>query len=373
MLKVTEFINNNSNWREILSEPPYCLRIKDDGGFTLLKYSQIDSDFNIEIVRECRGLILDSNLRPVCVPFYKFGNYGESYADEIDWATARIEEKLDGSLIKVWHYDGHWIVSTNGTIFAKKANVGFEAERDDALDIVPVVYSNFGDLFEAAVKSARLDFATLNPQYTYMFELVSPHNRIVVPYASIDLYHIGTRDNVSLKELEVDIGIKKPKTYECGNLPDLIAMAAGLRYSDEGYVVRDAAFRRIKVKSPAYVAVSHLISGMNEKRLIELLRTNESDEFLTYFPEYLPHIETLREKIDRFANYLDSVIQEKITGATYETRKDFADMATKTKCPAFFFNYYDGKAKAPLEWIWTLSNEKIIEQLEKVVGSGHDV
>jgi len=84
ILKVIELIKNNPNWREILSESPYCITIKDDGDFILLKYSQIDSDFNNEIVRECRGLIIHKNFNPVCVPFYKFGNYGESYADNID-------------------------------------------------------------------------------------------------------------------------------------------------------------------------------------------------------------------------------------------------------------------------------------------------
>ena len=183
---------------------------------------------------------------------------------------------------------------------------------------------------------------------------------------SIDLYHIGTRDNISLKEFEVDIGIKKPKTYQCNNLNDLIEMASKLRYCEEGYVVKDEDYRRIKVKSPAYVAISNLISGMNEKRLLELLRTNEVGEFLTYFPEYKPHIETLKNKIDDLTDYLDSVIRKKIIPIHYETRKEFAEMATKTKHPAFFFIYYDGKIKNPQEWIWSLTNDKIIEQLEKI-------
>ena len=49
-----ELIKSNNNWREILSGPPYNIAVKDDGGFILLKYSQIESDFNEEIVRECR-------------------------------------------------------------------------------------------------------------------------------------------------------------------------------------------------------------------------------------------------------------------------------------------------------------------------------
>ena len=296
------------------------------------------------------------------MPFYKFGNYGESYADKIDWNTAKAEEKLDGSLIKVWCCNDNWIVSTNGTIFAKKANIGSENEIPSAA----AVYKNFGDLFEAAAADAKLDITALNPQYTYMFELVSPYNRVVVPYETINLFHIGTRDNTTLKELEADIGIAKPKTYQCNNINDLIEMASKLRYCEEGYVVKDANYRRIKVKSPAYVAVSHLISGINENRFLELLRTNEAGEFLSYFPEYTVHIDALKNKLASFEQYLAAVIKEKITHVNYETRKDFAEMATKTKYPAFFFNYYDGKAKTPDDWIWSLTNDKIIEYLGKL-------
>ena len=365
ILKVIEYIKNNQNWREVLSGAPYCINIKDDGGFILLKYSQIDSDFNNEIVRECRGLIIDKNLNPVCIPFYKFGNYGEPYADNIDWATAKVEEKIDGSLIKVWNYDEKWIVSTNGTIFANKANIGSDSDNNNEIK-TDTKYSNFGELFEEAAVRAGLDINSLNPQYTYMFELVSPYNRVVVPYEEIDLYHIGTRDNISLKELDIDIGIKRPVMYQCNNLNGLIEMASKLRYCEEGYVVKDADFKRIKVKSPAYVSVSNLISGMNEKRLLELLRTNEVGEFLTYFPEYRPHIENLKHKIDCLIEYINSIIQEKIAPIQYETRKGFAEMATKTKYPAFFFIYYDGKVKTPQEWIWSLTNDKIMEQLERL-------
>jgi len=90
------------------------------------------------------------------------------------------------------------------------------------------------------------------------------------------------------------------------------------------------------------------------------------DEFLTYFPEYQSYIETLKEKINRLIKYLNSIIQEKIVPVHYETRKDFAEMATKTKYPAFFFIYYDGKVKKPQEWIWSLTNDKILEQLGKL-------
>ena len=362
MLRVIEYIKNNQDWKTTLTAEPYNLSITDDGNFTILKYSQINSDFNNEIVRECRGLIIDKECNPVCIPFFKFANYGEPYADEIDWDSAIVEEKIDGSLIKVWHYGGSWIVSTNGTIFAKNASIGAE----DGIELkASNKYATFAELFESACANARLDFSSLDHRNTYMFELVSPYNRIVVPYESIDIYHIGTRDNTTLQELEVDIGIKKPKIYQCGNLNDILEMASRLRYSEEGYVVKDKHYRRVKVKSPAYVAAHHLISGMNEKRLLELFRTNELSEFLTYFPEYKPHADALSAKIERLVQYLDDLLDAKVNGLHYETRKDFALVATKTMFPAFLFSYYDGKAKAPSEWIWAMANDKIIEHLSK--------
>lgn len=361
ILKVIKFIKSNPDWRSILSGEPYNLTIKDDGDFTILKYSHIGSDFHDEMVRECRGLIMDKNLNPVCIPFFKFGNYGEGYVEDIDWETAKVEEKIDGSLSKVWNYSGEWIVSTNGTIFAQNAVIGSENEMT-----LNTQYKNYKELFNAAAIIVGLNVDLLNPQYTYMFELVSPFNRVVVPYDSFMLYHIGTRDNTSLCELDIDISVKKPRTYKCNKLEELIKMASKLRYCEEGYVVKDKNYKRIKVKSPAYVAVHHLITGMNDRKLLELLRTNEIDEFLTYFPEYKKYIEELSKKIKMLTSYINNIIESNIQGVIFETRKDFALMAAKTKYPAFFFKYYDGKVKEPLEWIWSMPNDKILEQLDKL-------
>lgn len=360
-MKVINFIKSNSDWRDILSKEPYNLTINDDSGFTILKYSQINSDFNNEIVRECRGLIIDQSLNPVCIPFYKFGNFGEPYADIIDWATAEIEEKIDGSLIKVWSYDRRWIVSTNGTIFAEKAVIGSE-RKDKSCN----KFKNYAELFYAASKIAGLNIESLNPRYTYMFELVSPYNRIVVPYDSIMIYHIGTRDNVSLKEIDIDIGICRPKAYSGKNLGEVIEMASKLGYCDEGFVVKDSLYKRIKVKSPAWITAYHLVNGMNEKRLLDIIKHNELEEFLTYFPEYKSYTDGLIKKIKRVDDYINTVIQSKIYGNHFETRKEFALLALSTKYPSFFFGYYDRKYADPNEWIWSMANDKILEQLDKL-------
>ena len=59
MIKIINFIREHDNWEELLSSPPYSLSIKRKDTRILFKYSQIDSDFSLEIDREARGLILE--------------------------------------------------------------------------------------------------------------------------------------------------------------------------------------------------------------------------------------------------------------------------------------------------------------------------
>ena len=100
---IEDFINNTPNWERVLSSDPYCITVKKDGEYFLLKYSQIDSDFSNEIVQQARGSIFKMvNDKAVCVcrPFRKFHNIQESNAAEIDWDTAYVQEKVDGCFTK---------------------------------------------------------------------------------------------------------------------------------------------------------------------------------------------------------------------------------------------------------------------------------
>jgi hypothetical protein len=140
MLYIQEFIKSHpDNFKELLSVKPYAIKISEDDNFMMFKYSQIESDFNNPIVRECRGIILDkSDWSIACHPFHKFGNYGEGYVPDIDWESAIVQEKVDGSLIKLWfnQYTNDWQWSTNGTINAFDASL-----QDNILGI-----KSFGDL-----------------------------------------------------------------------------------------------------------------------------------------------------------------------------------------------------------------------------------
>ena len=357
MLKIINFIREHNNWEELLSSPPYSLSIKKKDTRILFKYSQINSDFSLEIVREARGLILeDKTWKIVCYPFKKFFNYGEAYADEIDWETAKVTSKEDGSLIKIYHYNGEWRVGTNSTI-----------DAEDAVLNSPY-YKNFMELFNVAADNCELDFDKLNPNYTYLMELCSCHNTIVVPYNEPKLFHIGTRNNITYEEVEVDIGIEKPKQYMLSSLDDCIAMAATFDFTKEGFVVVDKNYHRIKVKSEDYVRVHRLANNgsITLERAIDLIRMNELEEFLVYCPQYTDFINDVRHRFNKFYSdiYLN-VNMALIEKMDCETRKDFAAVAKTFKYPMVWFKVYDTKSFNIDAWINSLTTAKLASYLEK--------
>ena len=354
MLKLLDFIRENIDWEVQLSNAPYHIRIKRSDGFIIFYYG-IEADFRIDVVRECRGIILDEtdDYQPVCVPFFKFGNYGESYADDIDWNTARVQEKIDGSLIKVWCHKGVWRVSTNNTINAEDATTN---NRENS----------FLNIFHQAWVHTGKQFSDLNPDYTYMFELVSPQTRVVIPYMETKLYHTGTRDKNTLQELHVDIGIEKPKEFSISTIEACIEAAKNLDKYHEGFVVVDSRWRRIKIKSPLYVAIHHILNNISsDKRIIDLIVSGEDAEVVSYFPEYAEMFNAMRERMDRFIAYNEQEL-ETVKNAAYPTQKELAEYVTKTICPACLFSVTNGKSKSVKDFVYSMPTNKIIAYLDKL-------
>ena len=60
--KIGEFCLAHDNWMELLSEEPYCLKIREDGDYVLFMYNQLASDFTYDIVKEARGIIFKKGM-----------------------------------------------------------------------------------------------------------------------------------------------------------------------------------------------------------------------------------------------------------------------------------------------------------------------
>lgn len=375
MLKVQEFIKSNANWRELLSSAPYFIKISDDTMFgrnlVLLKYDQLNSDLGNDIVQECRGLILDSDTFDiVSYPFNKFFNYGEVHAAGIDWGSAYVTQKLDGSIIKIVRLGYDFLISTNGCIDAYKCGLPNDFGSP---------YENFGELVMEGFKHYGIyisDFPTLFAEgFTYIFELTSPWNQVVVKFEETKMNLIGVRDNNTCQEIfykdhPLANVFNTPKIYPIKSIEDCVQAAKELPENNEGYVVCDKDFNRIKVKSPLYLQLHYMAGNQvwSPSRVMDIIRANEVSEYLAYFPKFKIAFDELNAK------YLDLI--RKVGGIKVEidnlrssgkinTKKELASWVFSDKdrksLQGFVFGYFDGKHNTALEWIVGLRTQQILD------------
>lgn len=357
---ISFILDHPDDWRQLLSGPPYNLTIKDDVPYTIISYHQFESDFQLPLVRECRGLILrdaDGCPEVACRGFDKFGNYGESYCPEIDWSTARVQTKVDGSIIRLWYEGepekGDWHVSTNGVIDATKALVGTNHTR------------SFEALFWESANRQQLNLAKLDRDCTYMFELVGPENRVVVYYTEPMIFHIGTRENRTGLERSTNIDIPRPAEHRFQTLSECIEGAKRLPVSEEGYVVVDATWNRVKIKSPAYVALHAMLNGpMTTERIIRLIRQGDVADLTAYFPEYSAKVKDVQGMIAFTCDHLQVRITE-LASQEFSTQKDFALAVKDDPQSAFFFDWRK-KGTTPETWLSQLSDMKLAAMLDAI-------
>lgn len=339
---LVDFMNTYPDWRERLAAKPYYLRIHDekigDTSYTIVKYSA-ESDFGIQLVREARGPIftMDENGEWICVAraFDKFFNWAEKWSDveEIDWETAEVQQKVDGTLLKIWFDNNQWIVSTNGMIDAFNANCGD---------------TSFGTVAMRIIDQIPEFWSSLDSNYCYMFELTSSQNRIVVHYEGERLWYLGRRNMISGEEdadgLELK-GLWYPQRYPLYSLSDCVNAAKTLGEDEEGYVVVDSQFHRIKVKGSEYLRL-HRIRGngvLTIARVIQLWQQELLDDFVGCYPEYQEFVDKVLHSIENLMSISDMAFHS-VKGTSYD-RYEFAQKALNYDpiIRAYMFARYDDK------------------------------
>lgn len=353
-LKVLKFINKNRNWEEELSSPPYNLIIKRKGQYILLKYDQLNSDMSNDIVQECRGLIIKPDLfaltsnppikqyQIVSMRFTKFFNYGQEEAAKLEF-PCEASEKIDGSLIGVW-YDKEtgWHVSTSGNIDAKDAPINIGS------------INNYRELFDLAW--GDLNFNILNPECTYMFELVSPYTRLIVPYKETRLYLLAIRNNITLEEFQRNSipviakllfgdKITAPKSFFCNSIEEIQKAVEELTEDSEnfeGFVLCDKYFNRIKLKSSTYTNL-FFIKGegiFSDKKILQIILDEQDDDILGHFPEYKEDFNRIRRGLSNLIQNMKNNINE-VKKWKELNKKDFAAKVKDFKYRDILFKAYN--------------------------------
>lgn len=299
----------------------FSIKVKEyEEGLLVLNYDQIESPKAHPIVIECRSLILDKEFNVVSRSFDRFFNLGEQpqTQEHIDWNSAVCYDKVDGSLIKIYHCNGKWEIATRGTAFAESASNGFDITfRQLVLKALDLSEDDFQKAF-----SENFDDCV-----TYIAEITSLENRVVRRYDGYKLHYLAARNNNTYEyedwsEECASVGMQRIGQYKFSTVEDCVAMAGQLKDLDEGYVLYQDGKPVCKIKSPAYVAVHHLRGeGLNPKRISQLVLTGEEEEYLKYFPEDRDHIEPY---VDALAKVKTQMVQVYERHKDIESQKDFA-------------------------------------------------
>jgi hypothetical protein len=352
----------------------FKLKIRTYENKVILKYDQIESDMSLKEVQECRGLILDRNNWDVLsFSFKKFFNYGESNSARIDLASAVVLEKLDGTLIQLYHdpYKDEWIAGTTGT-----------AEGEG--EVNSKYGTTFNDLFWKTLEKYSFDNNKLHKGFTYMFELTTPENIVVKPHTESNATLIGMRSNVIFEEFKHDeliavgeyLGIPVIKCYDFTSLSfdELNNSLKNMPWSEEGYVVVDKYFNRVKIKNPEYVAVHHLKSKNAEHNIINIIKSNEIEEFISTFSERKDEILKLKENYDKLISDLSQIWVEldyiKPKDKSSLEKKNFAlavfEITKKYNLELFsnlYFSLENGRVNSINEYILEYDNKKLYKIL----------
>lgn len=306
----------------------------------LFKYSQIASDMSLPMVQECRGVILDEadHWDVVSRSYEKFFNDGEPNAAEIDWVTARVQEKVDGSLCTVFEYAGTWHVATTGSPDASGP------VNDSAITFAALFWQTLGLYLGEDWETAPWESA----DWCYLFELTTPQNRVVVNHLTAGLALLGVRDRTSgawVKTLDTTMAKVVPpvREYPLQSFADIQATFQSMDpLQQEGYVVVDALGNRVKVKHPGYVALHHMKDGMTPKSMLEVIQRNEVPEVTVHFPKLAEAFSAIKADYDALAGAIDTAYAPI---KDIETQKDFAAQALVFPYSAALFDLRKNKAE----------------------------
>ena len=365
MALIQEFLRKGGLIEDLTKTKKYSLKVKRHNEFkslVLFKYSQKKSSFAEPMVCEARGLILDEqdNWKIVAYPYNKFFNANEKFSKPILEIFKEngftVYEKVDGSLMTLYFYGNKWNVATSGTPDASGI-----CHKNAQLTFANLFWQVWNEL------GYKLP-STEDQNKCFMFELLTPHNQVIVPQSSNRLVFHGVRNLDTLQE-------EKPEQYSKYNwelisvydhetLDDALVTAyeADPKFT-EGYVITSKDFHRVKAKGKEYVALTY--GGNNNKTpsFLDIVMRGEQSEYIATFPDSENKINSLTRQ---YRNLSDGIMGK------YNQWKDLSMSEIKNNIATEKIQYGRciellklGKISSPDEWLKKLSKTKLKKFMRK--------
>jgi len=329
--RLKDFISSAEQGKVYMQESP-C------GNLVLFNYTpetQFSRDWD-SITLASRGIIFEKDSGSIIArPFGKFFNM-EEHAQEgmepIPNEDFEVYEKVDGSLGIIYWYNFRWNVATRGSFSSEQA---IKAEK--------MLY----DLYNVE----RLD-----PQFTYLVEIIYPENRILIDYGDDEaLVLLAVVDTASGKEDSIENwthigwGTALKYDFKCFN-----AIKALDWNNSEGFVIRFKNGFRMKIKFDNYVKLHRIMTEMTPKRIFEAWESGiPVSENLEDVPdEIFDEIKEWESKFEKEYGYINLEVYTNLVycknglediNSNRETRKLFAERALKTEYHGIMFGMLDGR------------------------------
>lgn len=215
--------------------------------------------------RMCRGLIVDGQNNILNNPFQKFYNLGEIEETMIQNLPAEvpgITEKLDGMLGILYDEGDNPAIATRGSFDSPYAKWATNWLR---------------------LKGYSLDDFKLD--YTYIFEIIYPGNKIIVNYGDrAELVLLAVRNNFNGHELDhikeaKELGLSYVQEFSSDCVSGTDKISDALKYlekfkgtENEGFVCKYSNGLRLKIKSEDYKRLHKILTGLSAKGIWATLR-----------------------------------------------------------------------------------------------------
>lgn len=304
-----------------------------------------------EITLTCRGLILDEDFNIVARPWRKFFNLGQVNLPIQFDTPVEVMDKADGSLGILYPADGvdkYWSIATRGSFASEQAE-------------------------KATRIWARKYWTSATPDgdYTYLFEIVYPENRIVLDYGGMeDLILLGAVEKstgyyISPIVAQAMLSWNGPvvEVYPYNTISGALENMG--RKGREGYVIRSHNFM-VKVKEPDYLDLHRLVTNASPLTVWEKLKAGQSkSEIVSAFPDEFhdfvasmtdplikAYEERLQEILQRHAEVVAQVEDSCANGEglDFPSRKDYALAFKKSPEARYHFLLLDGKPVRDVLW-----------------------
>lgn len=264
------------------------VRVNKYQDLSILTYSekaQFEQKWNA-VTKQCRGLVIDEHLNVLARPWDKFKNYGQDPLDAklMDWPV-EVTDKLDGSL-------GIWFGQDNNKRSVDKPQPA--AYNDVYWYPTWTMVTKGSFISDQAIRGQqmmeRYKDSRLDTDWTYMFEIIYPDNRIVLDYGDRDeLVLLGARNIETgfvrpAKDVSEWLG-PKATSFDYKTLRE--AVEAPDRANAEGFVVYFPDFDyRIKIKQGDYMKLHREVTGLTSRKIWKRLKNGESlDMILDVVPD----------------------------------------------------------------------------------------